>query len=378
MPEDSLRNSPSCAGPDRTRGDETTTRPQIRIPERAGRPIVSAALLAVVFGVWGPAALADDCLPTNELSPCVNSDELWPTPAPSPFVSIPWAAGLEKGAFAVGAAGGFIYRPISLQAASPDPGGREVRVVDWSTGITLMFAYGVLKRVDARLSAPFVLYQQGAGVAGATSQSASGIAAQAVRNPIVGVSYTAVNETEAFALAVDLDVALPIGTNNGFAGAIGPVVELDIGASGAIGRWSYGAIAGVRMLRTAPLGSVQIGTSADVRLGAGFDIFENGLLGLTLEGWMLPSLVGQTRELPDGSRVLGATIIPAEWLFSVRSALGAGFTLQLGGGTGIPISSEQRISPSGIETSETFASIPAPKIRSTLLLRYAPVVATKP
>ena len=109
-----------------------------------------------------------------------------------------------------------------------------------------------------------------------------------------------------------------------------------------------------------------------MRLATGWDVLENGLLGLTLEGWILPSLVGQARTLPDGSQVRSATIIPAEWLFSVRSAVGAGFTLQLGGGTGIPISSEQRVSPTGVETDESFASIPSPKIRATLLVRYAP------
>ena len=336
------------------------------------------AFLAVAVAAWTPCANAaegaapSDCLPEDELSPCVNSDQLWLTAAPSPFVSVPWAPGLEQGSVAVGAAGGFIYRPISLHTASPDPGGREVRVVDWSAGLTLMLAYGITRRVDVRVSAPFVLAQSGAGVQGVTSQDAPGIAPQAVRNPRIGASFTAVNESDVFALAVDLDVALPIATDNGFAGAIGPVVGFDINVSGQVGPWNYGALAGLRMLRTAPLGSVQIGTSVDARLATGWDILDNGLLGLTLEAWALPSLVGQTRTLPDGSRILSATIIPAEWLFSVRSAVGAGFTLQLGGGTGLPISAEQRLSPNGIETDESFASIPSPKIRGTLLVRYAP------
>ena len=361
MPEDPLRNNLSVPVADPS-------------PHRRASSPSRVALLALALYALAPRAAADECLPANEMSPCVNSDQLWLPAAPSPFVSVPWAAGLDQGAFAVGAAAGFIYRPISLQTASPDPGGREVRVVDWSYGLTLMFAYGITKRVDVRVSAPFVLYQQGSGIAGATSQSGPALASQAVRNPRIGVSYTAVNESDAFALAVDLDVALPIATDNGFAGAIGPVVGFDVDASGSVGPWSYGALAGLRMLRTAPLGSVQIGTSVDARLATGWELIEDGLLGLTLEAWLLPSLVSQTRVLPDGSQVLGATIIPAEWLFSIRSAVGGGFTLQLGGGTGIAISSEQRLSPTGVETNESFASIPTPKVRATLLLRYAPVI----
>jgi hypothetical protein len=285
-------------------------------------------------------------------------------------VSVPWAAGLDEGTLAFGAAAGFIFRPISLHTESPDPGGREVRVVDWSTGLTLLFAYGITKRVDARVAAPFVLWQEGSGVQGATSQSAGGIATQAVRNPIVGVSYAIVNETRAFALSADLDVALPIGTDNGFAGAIGPVVGFDIGASGGYGALTYGALIGLRMLRTVPLGNVQIGTSLDARLAVGWEVLDDDWLGLSLEAWALPSLVSQSQTLPDGSQVLSASIVPAEWFFSIRSALGKGFDVQLGAGTGIAISSEERVSPSGVTTNESFASIPTPKVRSTLLFRY--------
>ena len=339
---------------------------------RKARRSVVSAVGAIALGTYAPLAMASDCFPPDQLSPCVNSDQLWLTAAPSPFVSVPWAAGLDESEFALGAAGGFIYRPISLHTESPDPGGRDVRVVDWSTGLTLMFAYGITKRVDARVSAPFVLYQQGAGVQGATSQDAAPIAAQAVRNPIVGVSYVIVSEAPEFALAVDLDVALPIQTNNGFAGAVGPVVSLDVGASGELGALTYGGLVGLRMLRTVSLGSVQIGTSADIRLAVGWDVLDDGLLGMSLEGWMLPSVVSQSRTLPNGSEVVSATIIPAEWMFSVRSALGSGYSLQLGGGTGIPWSSETRRAPSGIELSESFASIPSPKVRAVLLFRYAP------
>lgn len=317
-------------------------------------------------------AHAENCQPPDGISPCVDSDQLWLPASPSVFASIPWAPGLKKHELAVGLTAGFLDRPVALVAQSPAIDGRTVRLVNWAAQLTAAFTYGLTDRVDIRAVAPFTLYQSGAGVGGAISQNPPGITEQAVRDPRLGVSFVVTNESEVFALASELDLALPIHTDGAFAGAIGPVLEADFVATGEVGSLFYGALAGIRMLRTVSFSTTQVGTSADVRLGVGWSFLSDGRLTATLEGWMLPSLLRQDLPLPDGGAVTSARVIPAEWMASVSSAITGHFSVQLGAGTGVPWSAVSREAPNGASYSDTFAAVPSPRFRGMVRAWFTP------
>jgi hypothetical protein len=84
---------------------------------------------------------------------------------------------------------------------------------------------------------------------------------------------------------------------------------------------------------------------------------------------MLPVLVDQPGRSSANTEVRDGQLVPAEWLASLRSAPTEddGFVLQLGGGTGIPLSSETRDG-----ASDQFAGVTTPRFRLVFVVRYAP------
>lgn len=87
-------------------------------------------------------------------------------------------------------------------------------------------------------------------------------------------------------------------------------------------------------------------------------------LAVGVESYLLQSLVAQPEDDRARDRVLAA----AEWMGWAGSSLGQpDVMLSLGGGTGIPLSSETREG-----SSEHFAGVTTPRLRVMLALRYLP------
>jgi hypothetical protein len=106
-------------------------------------------------------------------------------------------------------------------------------------------------------------------------------------------------------------------------------------------------------------------------LGAGYDALHGGRLTVAIEAFVAPYLSQEDRTLPDGTRVDAGALVPSEWMLSARTRLAA-FSIGLGGGTAIPLSSESRTSPVGLETTSNYAAVTSPVYRFVVSLRYVP------
>jgi hypothetical protein len=136
-----------------------------------------------------------------------------------------------------------------------------------------------------------------------------------------------------------------------------------------------GAELGARIRPTTELLGNRVGTQLVTALGVGYDILKRReLLVASLEAWSLPTFSEQhsVTEPAPGTYISGPdgkTIAPTEWQLAVRSAptRSGDLSIQLGGGTSIPI---------------TAKAITEPDFRFTLSVRWAPtgraVVASSP
>jgi hypothetical protein len=313
------------------------------------RRLALAALL-----VAGHASAAEaECDPPSGISTCVDSNPLW-LPAGRPrFVSIPDVAPASS----IGLGFSYASRPIVLIAPSPDPEGREIRVVDDLLDATLLFSHIVGRELELSLAAPFVLYQSGAGPEAVTSQRGAPLSRNAVRDPRLGAKLKLAEDRKlGLGIAARADVTLPLGEEHLYAGEDSFVLAPSAGASHRAGRLFSAAEVGLRLRESARVADTRLGSELLLSAGAGVDVFERERLSFAVEAYVRPSLVTQ----PGGS-----TLIPAEWLGSIRTAplSDRGWLFQLAGGTGLPLSSSE---------ADTFFGLTTPRFRLLLAIRYAP------
>jgi hypothetical protein len=336
------------------------------------RPLLAAGL-GVFFACGAPGEVwADACEPPSGVSPCIDANSLWLPAGDARFLSIAPALPAHPRSFSFGLALSFFDRPVRLRAPSPDPEGRDINVVRDSLDAALLASYGVTERFDLSLSLPMALYQRGAGVQGLTSQSAEPIAKTALRDPRLGAGLSVVEHRPlGFAAKVRLELALPLGGEQNLAGGSSLVGAPGVALELARGRFRLGSEIGLRLREVTEFAGTNVGSEAYLSLGASLDVLDDSWLSVALESWMLPSLVSQKRDLPDGTRIRDAVLAPSEWLLSVRSMPLEGLALQLGGGTALPLSSERRIAPDGSSDTEHFAGVTAARWRLVLVARYA-------
>ncbi|MEB2311571.1 MAG: hypothetical protein OZ928_06950 [Polyangiaceae bacterium] len=322
------------------------------------------------------AARAVDCAPATGLSPCIDADGLWLAPDGARFLSLPSARGAPPGTLASGFALSFLSRPVTLRVSSPDPDGRTVPVVERLLDATILERYAVSRSVDVDVALPFALYQTGAGVEGVTSQSAPPIARTAARDPRLGAGYVLVepapHERDGVALKARLELSLPFGDRRALASEGAILAAPSLALESSLGPIHGSAMAGARLRRAVRFATAHHGSQALLALGGGFDVLPRALLSLELEAWMLPSLTSQADSLPSGARVEGGLLVQAEWLASLRSRVGDGLELSLGGGTALPLSSVRRVDTRGDRDTERFPAPGSPEYRLTFLVRYAP------
>jgi OOP family OmpA-OmpF porin len=333
------------------------------------------ALAGLAVALLAPRAALADCSPATGISPCIDSEALWLPATRARFLSMPSAERLGQGGFAAGFGVGYMSRPIVLRAPSPDPEGRDVDVVDDVVDATLLYAYGITHEIELTAALPFVAYQTGAGAAGATSQAAGPIAPNVLRDPRIGVGFALLwrgNAERGYGAKTRIELGIPLGDEDVLAGDSSVVVAPSAVLEVRHDRFSAASELGLRLRRTVELADVRWGPQATVTLGAGFDIFRRERLSVAVEASVAPVLISQKQRLSRTGTVADAVIVPAEWLASVRSQLVANvpFTLQLGGGTGIPLSVAQRTAADGSEQTETFTSPTTPTWRAVLVARY--------
>lgn len=335
--------------------------------------------LALLFALAMPGRAGADCTPRTHQSTCVDPSPMWVPAAPSQFFSIPAAETLSAGSFAAGLALSYASRPITLVAASPDPYGRDVRVVDDLLQAEPSFAASPLRHLELSGTLPLSAARTGTGLTGVTSTSGPELSTVALGDARLAVAHELVlrpaDAPPRFRAMTRLELALPTG--GAFAGSRGVTVAPGVVASARVGPVSFGAEQGARLRATSELGDARLGSQLVEKLGIAASVVDRGRLSLALEGFLLPSLVSQGGTLRDGTRITSSTLIPAEWMLSARSIAGP-LHLQLGLGTALPLSGETRRHPDGTETSEHFAAMTSPRFRATLIVRYVPVPAREP
>lgn len=335
-------------------------------------PAWAAAALAGGAALAGAVeARADDCNPASGVSTCFDANTLWLSAGPTRFASIAPPEPVRARTFALAGFVSYLDRPVLLEAPSPDPEGREIGVVRDVVDLSLAVAYGLSPDLELTLAAPLVVYQRGAGAQGITSQSAPALGRTALRDPRLGVGY-ALPVGGAFQLASRLELGLPLGDEQLYAGAGSFTVAPSFVMGVRRGAFHGAAQLGARFRRSVPFATARVGSALVSAVGVGADAFEE-LLSFELEAFVMPSLAAQPGRTSPTSRVRNGVLVPAEWLFSLRSAPlpDPGWSFSLGGGTGLPLSSETRETSAGA-TREEFAGVTTPKFRLLAGVRYQP------
>ena len=339
--------------------------------QRARARALVAASLAVLPAAAARAAEGD---PPSGVSTCFDADSLWHSAGASRFAGLSSPAVPNPGSLAFAALLSYVDRPVLLSAPSPDPEGRDVNVVRDRVDLSLAYSYGLGAGLELSVATPVVLHQTGSGAEGITSQRAPPLTSVAVRDPRIGgaIRLLRTEGEHGWDAKLKLELGLPLGDDQLYAGA-GAFTFAPGFASGL--RWGplHGAVElGARLRRAVPFATAKIGSQAFAGVGVGVDVIGERL-SLELEASALPSLVSQPGRTRSASRVSGGRLVPAEWLASLRSApvADAGVSFSLGGGTGLPLSSETRETASASST-ERFAGVTTPRFRLFFGLRYQP------
>jgi hypothetical protein len=243
-----------------------------------------------------------------------------------------------------------------------------------------LWTYGVTDRLELDFALPVTFGQGGAGLAPVAG--GPGLNDTALRDFRFGFAY-AMGPARASAdregpetpagggwgLAARFEVSAPSGDRDQFAGERAGVFIPSLSADGRVGRLFAGAEVGARIRPTAQLLGARVGTQIVTSLGVGVDLLPRRLLSGVLEAWALENLVGQEDAFVQNNAYATqpnrTVLVPAEWQLSARSApFGDAFTIQLGGGSAIPWSSD--------------AAITAPRFRFVLSVRWAPLGHDRP
>jgi hypothetical protein len=337
----------------------------------ASRGSKSNRLLAVALGLCGlsraACAAATECAPATGYSPCLDANTLWPAPGTSRFVAVaspePAAPGRLAFAFQVQA----LVRPLILEVPGPTAGAREVRLVDYAVDEALLFDWGLGRGLALGLALRVALFQRGAGVEGIISQRGAPLARTANRDPRVLLGWSHALGA-GFTIEPRVELGLPFGDAEAFAGA-GAVTAVPACALEArFARLRLGADLGLRLRRAIELATGRWGSQLAGAAGASFDVTSDASLFASAELFVLAPL-GETTSARGRELGIETTWIPAEWLFSVgaRPATDSAFSIVLGGGSGLALSSDAIAG-----TKRSFFAPTTPLFRGVLALRFAP------
>jgi hypothetical protein len=297
--------------------------------------VITLGLGVCAFVRAAAAAEPDPCARSASISPCFDAEALWLPVGPATFVAFGSPRTLASGELTLRLGAGIARRPVVLTAPSPHPEGREVPVVETTSTFTLGGRVGLGHGLDAGLVLPWVPYQSGTGAEGVTAQRADGLARPALRDPRVGIAATLLGRTPdaPFTLGTKLELALPLGDASALAGNAGPTLAPALAAELAVNRLILGAELGARMRRAVQFADVNIGTEAFVALGAAVSLLREPALAAGVEASIRPRLVARS-PAADAN----AVDLPAEWLAHVRYEPVPAWSLQLAGGSGLPLS----------------------------------------
>lgn len=336
---------------------------------------IAAGVALLGIALVSEYAAAVDCTAGTSASPCFDADALWVPAAPSRFASIARSEAMPGRAYSLGLALVYLSQPVTLKALAPDPNGRKVLVVDDVVGASISASYSPIRHLELGAVLPMNLHRTGTGLTGVTSQNGSSLSGASLRDLRVGAGHDLVlrpspADQPRFTAMARLEVALPTGNEEAFAGNRTVVVAPSLSLGVRLNRLLLAAQEGARFRSGVDFGGARIATELLSSLGATVDIAPKGLFSVSTEFWFLPNFLSTKHTEPDGT-VKTSTLVPAEWLATVWTRL-SDVVLGLGGGTALPLSSDTRTEPTGAESTELFAGVTSPRFRVFLSARYAP------
>ncbi len=310
------------------------------------------------------AARAADCTPLHGLSPCIDSDNLWPHAGGGPYFAVGDTTTAPRGTLSFGIVGSYLTQPIGVNVASPNPAGSTTFLVDQAFDATLLFALGMTDRLELTLAAPATLYQSGAGLS-TLAPSAPLQPRSAVRDMRFGFAAALLERPRTGPLAGPaltgrLEFDVPTGSDDAFAHGPTAVLVPSLVFSYRLGRVDISAEAFARLRGAATFANAVVGPQVGGAVGTSVDILKDRWLGLGAEAF---ALYTTSKQLPDPLAAAGSSappLVPAEWIAHVSTAhfFGGDLVLALGGGTTIPQGST--------------AALTSPRYRLDFSLRYAP------
>jgi OOP family OmpA-OmpF porin len=317
------------------------------VPGGAGcRRLLATGLACAALGTSSAAdAQSEACQPRDGFSTCFASDNLWPYAGDSTWVAQAptQTTGAQTGAFGFHLS--YLYRPVGLRVASADPDGTTIYAVEHVLGAAVLAAMGVTDRLQVQLEAPMVLFQDGASKADVVG-SDEFLPRSAVGDFRFGTLFSVVpraRDADGFGLAARVEMAVPTGNDDAFAGAPSATYAPGVSGDYRLGRFSVGADLGARLREETSFAGTVIGSEITGALGLGVDALEHGWLRFDAEAFANFGLVrGVTEELEPGddepTEIPRPLHIPAEWLVTVstRGALDGRFRARIGAGSFIP------------------------------------------
>ncbi len=315
--------------------------------------------------LWLSPCRALDCGKAANSS-CIDSNQQWLDYDPGPFMALPSAESLKRGQLSFAVAGVYQYRPLVLNAPSPDSKGRDIpvvrHVVDWQMLVGAGLGAGVELGVQLRM----VPYQTGTGIDAARTRSHTGLQTRAVRDPLISVGYEAAaghRGALAYGFKLRTDLSLPLGDAMAFAGSPNAVFAPSWVAGLSYGALSTGVQIGTRLRQPVSLGNVRTTSQLVTGVGVGLRIVRD-ILWVSTEATAMPGLTRQP-PAPSGQ---SASFIPAEWALTATVAWADAYSFAVSAGTAIPLSSSRV--DFGDETHvEHFAGLGSPALRTVAVLR---------
>ncbi len=313
------------------------------------------------------AAQAAECRPENGTTPCIDANSLWLATGAAHLFTLPEPVALARGKVGLAFAAQRMQRVLTVDLPSPSAEGREVRFVDQVIEEELLLAAGLGRKFELGLALSVILHQRGTGSEGLTSLRAEPLDPTAVRDPRVSLAYAAAL-TASLGVKPRIELALPLGNQAAYASAGSVVFAPALPAQWRFGPLAASAELALRLRRSVELGSVRWGSQAVTALGLSLEVLprELGVLGAELA--LFPSLTDASSARARAIAV-DTRLLPAEWLFSVRSRLRADepWTVALAAGAGLALSSE-----SSAAGERRFMAPTSPGLRLLAEVRYTP------
>lgn len=303
-------------------------------------------------------ARAQEC--SSALSPCFDANDLDLPVAPTRFAAVEDAsAQLAPGRLSFGLGFSYLREPVVVTAPSPDPEGRRVPLVSDLWQADLLIAVGLLEELHLGIGLPLRPAQEGGGADAVTSRVGGTLRGSAVADPRVILGWRVLPRGPVVG-RLQLKVKLPLGDEGAFAGTSGLTAAPSfVATSNEWGPWHVAAELGATFRSTTRFGDVRLGNQLRFALGVRYSLFR--LLSVGVEGWLAPTLLEQ--PLTPWGR---ARHVPAEWHASVGSPLTERLWVQLGAGTGLPLSSQGAIDDDG---RDHFVGVGTPAWRALALIR---------